>query len=247
MICEKYDQLTLISYYTGDISGVQRAEIDGHLPGCSVCRNVLDTLKHEQEKFLNEMPAWTRTDMTVAPKAAVRPFRHMVYAIAASLVMMVGVAIFMTDSVPYTSRIKGAEALHLYRAGVAAETIERDAAVLYTGERIQFTYSCARKRYFILAGIDGTGEVSVYFPAAGSDSMMLEPGSDMPLPNSIELDEFIGRELFVGIFSDRQLAVEGVSLILKKAFHDAGELSSIHIAVRNADCYTIAINKQRRP
>jgi hypothetical protein len=131
--------------------------------------------------------------------------------------------------------------------GIDGTIEERASHRYYPGEHIQFIYSCSKRNRFMLFSLDEQGAFSTYLPAAGDSAITLPRGADLPLPNSILLDEYIGRELFIAVFSERPLAVPTVKSIILKQYAKAGSLDAVNPAsMKEFNAHTFLITKAER-
>lgn len=100
--------------------------------------------------------------------------------------------------------------LHVWRvAGPAREPV-LPGAELTEGDRLEFAYDAIGWSYVYVASIDAQGTVSAYYPADGARSLAIAPGIGLPLPGAVELDDFVGAEMLVAIFSAQAVTEETV-------------------------------------
>jgi len=246
MKCEAIDRLTLLSYATGGLSTNRQQSVEEHLQNCAVCSWQLKTIHEEQAAFLREMPHRLSVCQP-RPLLKVPYIFKRITALAASLLIVVGLSAVLRDTHLQGTRIKGGGQIRLYLAGDHGEVIHRESAVFFPGERIQFTYSCAKRSWIVLAGVEESGEVTIYFPAADSLSMMVEPGSNVPLPNSIELDTYTGVEQYVAVFTLQPIEVANVVAAIKKSPPESGVLRSVCRAYPKAVVSSLTIQKKAHP
>jgi hypothetical protein len=227
----------LLSYFTGDLREEKRRAIEAHVASCASCRRFLVNLESEKSAFLADHPF----DATVTlPKRQephrMLPFlRHQYYALAASLVLFVAAGYLYLASRPGTeNRIKGDVGLKAFVQNSTGNIEKRRDRIYHTGEKIQFLYSCAVENRFVLLGIDTTGAITTYYPTAGDSSCTLERGADIPLPNSIVLDEYTGREAFLAVFSKKPLFVPEVKERLAALFARTRSIDSIDVKGNDA-------------
>jgi hypothetical protein len=194
-------------------------------------------LEREQQEFLEKHPV--KGVMNLQPKQVkiVRfPALARYYAIAASFILCIGAGyVYMTSLGNPGYRIKGKTELSAYVKTDDNRIEQRTNDTFFTGERIQFRYSSGSKNRFILMSIDTTGSMVTYYPGRGDSAIALEPGQGIPLPNSIVLDEYAGKELFVGVFAEKPVAVSLVKQRVRDAFSAKGKLDSFSLAIPNAE------------
>ena len=238
------DKLELASYLSGDCSTEQTTLIEKHISGCVSCRRYLQELKEERREFLAAHPF---ESLNLPGQHNVRRFPvPRIPALAASLVLLtIGGYVLHSLQPRQSHRIKGDTALSLYVRTAAGSVESRKNHAYHPGERIQITYSCGEFNRLILLSIDQEGRISTYYPVDADTSLVVEKGRDIPLPNSIELDSYLGKELYMAVFSKSALSLPDVVERTKEAYDRADSLSDIEmslggdIAVR-----TLMITKQ---
>jgi len=72
-------------------------------------------------------------------------------------------------------------------------------------DTVRFTYSNPEAMYLTIVSVDGAGVVSTYFPAEDVP-YRAQPGRDVPLPLSTELDGTLGEEQIWAIFCESAAA-----------------------------------------
>jgi hypothetical protein len=216
-----------------------------HLGACDECRNRIGAVNAEQKNFLDAHP-FSEQKMPLRTPSNIRVFQmRKVYAIAATLLVFLGTGVFYSTSRNVSDmRIKGDTKISIFTLDSLNNPVSGSDMIFQPGSRIQFTYSCGADNNFLLFSIDQTGKISRYFPDTGSVSITLTPGRDMPLPNSILLDNYIGNEAFVAIFSKTPVEVTPVLEHVRLSFEKKPDLSQIETGLP-ADCIvrTIIIRK----
>lgn len=244
MTCKEYESLTLLSYLSGDLPTDRGAAVEEHLKRCAACSGYIAAMERERDGFLEAYP-----DAPSVKNVRRRMYRFQRYtpllSAAAVLIIVLGAGALLTRRLPETTwRTKGNVALTLYVSDSSGQASVREGMVFYPGERIQFTYSCGKERYFILASLDEAGKLSVFYPTTGDSSLLLEPGSDLPLPHSIRLDDYIGRERYFAVFSEEPLSVETVTAEIQKEIRSAGNLENRQVSLPGATVRSVVINKK---
>jgi hypothetical protein len=245
----EFDKIELLSYFTGDGSTAVRSAMERHIASCEQCRVYLASLESEKAAFLHAHPFEETAARLNAPPPMGRRlfFRHrQAYALAASLVLFLGAGyLYLTGRTEPGYRIKGETNLKIFVKNHEGDIEKRGRQEYFTGEKIQFLYSCGAKNNFALISMDTTGAITTYFPQAQDSSLALERGQDIPLPNSIALDEYTGRELFMGIFSEKRFFVPHLVERLKASFERSHSIDSIGIAEKDFITVTISLTVQQ--
>jgi hypothetical protein len=247
MICEKYDKMTLLSYVTGDLPGGAMAEVESHLHDCSSCAVYVAGAIKERSAFLDAYPSISGVTIPVRSRIVRFPALRTALALAAGLILAIGTGTILVNHQSDEYRTKGGVALKLFVQNSAGVPAENTAPVCAPGERIQFTYSCGSERYFMLMSVDTTRSVSVFYPDGAGSSMLLEPGNDLPLPNSILLDDYLGKEWYVAVFSARPLQVAAVMEKVRSAIgHNVGGSLTLP-DIDHATVRSILLTKRAQP
>jgi hypothetical protein len=186
-------------------------------------------LKNEKTAFLQTLPY---DGIALSPKDAqnTRLVFHKtqkLYSLAASFLVFIAAGYFFLQHNQTGSRIKGEANLKLFVKSQNGAIEKRGEQRYLPGEKIQFLYSCGGQNKFILLSIDTSGTISQYYPAQGDSSIALEPGQDAPLPHSILLDRYIGKELFIGVFSEKPQNCQVIKNIVKASFDRSRSLDAI--------------------
>jgi hypothetical protein len=243
-----FGTLELIAYRSGDLPAEKQAQIAAHLEQCAQCRDRLNDLAREQQGFLQKLPF--ESIKTAAPAARVLTFRRFsrpVYALAATLVLCLTAAFYYSSRVP-SYRLKGDVSITLHVRGANDQIEVRPDQNYFPGEQIQLTYSCGDLVNFVLLSMDSSGAITTYYPFDRDSSIALPPGADLPLPNSIVLDDYLGRELYLAVFSRTALKVENIKARLEQAFAKEHALKPFELDLgRDAVCRSVIITKKRRP
>ena len=124
----------------------------------------------------------------------------------------------------------------------------RENGVYYPGDRIQLTYSSADTAHLVVLGIESSGGVQVYFPSNGSSSVPVEPGTDIPLPNSIVLDDYVGNELYVALFSENSIVTGRMVEKVQETYERNRTFQAVTEALRHYGVVeSVRIQKQESP
>jgi hypothetical protein len=119
-------------------------------------------------------------------------------------------------------RLKGSTSLLVARRrGNTAEPLS-DGARLAPRDRIRFICT-TRRAYAMIVNVEARGAVQSFYPYPAGSSVALGPARPdgtrhEVLGGSIELDESLGTERFVGVFSDAPLSFAQVAAAIERAY-----------------------------
>ncbi|MBL8910641.1 MAG: hypothetical protein JNM17_08070 [Archangium sp.] len=99
--------------------------------------------------------------------------------------------------------------------GAGAAFAVKDDTVLHPSDRIRFVVSPAGAKYLMVASTDGAGVFSVYHPFGAAQSHPVEGKAKVELPGAVELDDTLGAEKIVAVFSDAPITAAQVEAALK--------------------------------
>jgi anti-sigma factor RsiW len=243
--CNRFD---IVAYALDDLSGRQRAQVHAHIQSCAQCSAYCAQVQRERAEFAHALPYGERG--REQGKSVRFPLRK-AYALAATLVLFIaaGMAWRMYGASRSGAgvRIKGNTALSIYVQTQKGAAEKRDGDVYYPGERIQFVYSAGAQAYFALASIDEMGRLSVYYPRERDSAITLEAGRNMPLPSSIVLDDYLGKELYAAFFSSMPFSIDAVRATMRDAYTKEGALGAMRdMKARNMEIHTTLITKKSR-
>jgi hypothetical protein len=245
------DKIDLLNYVTGGVSEEKAALIRSHLNACASCREYCEALEREKQGFLAANPIDQVMDRPARLRNVIRfPALGRYYALAASLVICIGAGyVYLNHTQTTDFRIKGETALRVFVLADDGTVEQRVNNTFTTGERIQFQYSCGLKNRFIMMSLDSAGSLTTFYPGTGDSAIVLESGQDIPLPNSIMLDEYTGPELFIGVFSEKPLLVPMVKGIIGKTFSPNTPLFSLKFSIPDAEVivFRCIIRKRSAP
>jgi hypothetical protein len=243
--CTAVDTLTLMSYFAGDLDEITTLQVKKHVDQCPECKSALAKLNQEQTQFLERYPIPPIANETL-PKKRITIFNSRpLMALAATLVLVVTAGyITMNRTGKDEFRIKGDTNIDMYVQSSNGSPENRKTGLFCPGEKIQFTYSCGAYNNFVLLSSDTSGNISVYFPSSGITSIPLEPGQKLPLPNSIILDNYIGKEVYIALFSKSSINVSSITAKVKESITNGAGFDNLKISFANTIIQTVYITKR---
>lgn len=227
----------LTSFVTNDLSEEKKREIKKHIETCVECRKKIDNLVQQKTEFLNKFPNPPQTkikkeNIIHTPKS----YWQKSFAIAALFL------ISLTTTIIYYNQNSGSSG-HLGQLaygikGDMAATIvvqnndntieERANHIYHPQEKIQIKYSSAAYLNLISLSIDSAGNIYQYCPDNSDSSFIIEKGANIPLPNSITLDDYLGTELFIIVFSKHRTSVEQIKSAIKEEFNKTNNIENLN-------------------
>lgn len=100
----------------------------------------------------------------------------------------------------------------------------KDGSILVPGDELRFAVVPQGATYVLVASIDGSGAVTMYYPYNAERSAEVDPGRRTELPGSIVLDAAPGPERLVAAFS--RTPIRAVDLAAELRRHGAGRGSA---------------------
>jgi hypothetical protein len=175
----------------------------------------------ERDAFLASVAGMrlrSRLDLSVARRRRQR--RLTALGALAAGIAAVGMGIFFAlprddDGAPI--RLKGSDTLLVYckRGNEVIQVL--DGAILHPGDKIRFVHRSSRP-YLMVVNAEERGEVQPFYPFPAGDSVRIPTGVRAELPGSIELDESVGTERVVAVFSERPLSFAEVRAAVEHAY-----------------------------
>jgi hypothetical protein len=220
--------LLLMSALTGD----RQTEAKAHLDGCPLCQKRWSELNEDKARF--EQFVFPRTvgkleSRLGAPSLADRlrtGWKMLVPAAGAVLAASLATVVWLggrersrTDDDLYIG-VKGGPSLEV--VALRPETGQfpvKASTVLHPRDKIRFVVNTAGARYLLIASRDGAGAFTVYHPFGAEQSGEVLPGR-IELPRSVELDETVGNERLVAVFSDTPISAAQVKAALEATPND---------------------------
>lgn len=214
-----------------DEQGVAR-----HVEACPRCERKVEQLTAQYQQFLRRLPSPEALEAAVGQRpAAASPGRWpwqrlaLVGALSAATAAMVALLPLELDRAPgqpggaprSQDRIKGQSILQLsVRRGAASFPFK--AQPLQAGDRLGLRYTSAR-RYLLLLSLEqsGKGTALVQDPQR-QQSLAITPGKQLRLDQGVLLDDYLGQERLVALFSDTPLRVPRVLRLVSRRFKALG-------------------------
>lgn len=256
-ITNHIDKLQLEQYISNSLSDTDYQSLHEHIHQCSHCKEHIEQLKMEQQLFLQEFPFDTieekisvSTNNDMKKENNTIPFPAKRYSAIAALFICAFVSIFIiqfeqtNENLQPDFRTKGTYSFDLLVKGEHGEIQQRTNHIYLPGEQIQPIYTNVKKRYFGLYSMDSSGTVFSY-SLSKKTLDKIKIGPNIPYDNSITLDDYIGDELFIAVFSDQPKEHSEIISLIKSKYKNSQNLAEIIFDSQNNDIfYTILIRKR---
>jgi len=85
------------------------------------------------------------------------------------------------------------------------------------GDVIRLLYDASDYDYVCVLSVDGTGNMEAWYPDGNGTSVPIVRGRNIPLPGAVALDDYVGPERLIAVFSTSPLDVARVREEVTKA------------------------------
>lgn len=213
-------QLELETHALRALPAEAASRADAHLASCERCAAALSTLQATHRRFESDVLPRTlprlRERLEPQPRRRWRLFLAPVALAATSIATVILVRPSGPASDPLYG-VKGGAVLRVHARHGGSVFQAKDGERLSAGDALRFTVVPAGLPYLLVVSVDGSGAVSVYHPASGTQSAALPEAGQAPveLPGSIVLDAAPGPERIWALFSREPLRREDVEPALR--------------------------------
>lgn len=243
----------LTSFVLNDLSKDKKERVEKHIFTCTECSSRIETIKMEQSSFLKKFP---NPPQIKEDKSNIINVSHLYWKklipLAAILIFTVTLTFLYYQSSSnnlkqLTHGIKGNMGVTLFVQKSDNSIEQREKHIYYPQEKIQIKYSSSDYQYLISLSMDSSGNIYTYCPQDSDSSFKIEKGADIPLPNSITLDDYIGKELFITVFSKEKVSVPKIKSVIKREFNMKKDLKQLNFNFRDdIQSFQILITKNHR-
>jgi hypothetical protein len=231
---EHPSEWTLRRLHAGELPSAEETRLRTHAAGCERCGTVLREAEEAQRRFEAEhsfdrfaegveRAAKRAGSQGKASSGAARRWVGPVVAIAATVLVVVGLPSMRAEDPTQGVRTKGGATAELRVGGGDSQRVARTdlPELLAPGERVRLGYTPDTRGYVLALSVDVAGEVTPLYPESGQ-SLPVEAGSGMRwLPDSVEFTG-TGAERVVLVLTDTPVTVEDASAAARKAFEAGG-------------------------
>ena len=229
---------TLQRHAVDELIGDEREVVAIHVARCERCRQELATFDGEREAFVEKHP-FAAAEAEIAERALFLPddpeitvrrplwtkARVAVAALAAGAAAVVLASVFVpieTGGPLPQDRVKGVTDLRAALLRDGSMSSVEPGMVARPGDEIQFRVDTGDYGHVVVVGVDGTGEVSVYQPQGGGDSVVVEPGAGRTLDPAFRLDDAPGPEVYIAFFTVEPIASHDAAATVRSWVAEGG-------------------------
>lgn len=211
------------------LDATRTTEAKAHLDGCAACKGRFDELAKDAQHF--EQFVFARSLPKVEERAQKKPlfafggFKWLVPALGASMAVALIAGVIVrseggteTEDEVYIGMKGQAPELAVYALRANSQRFEvHKGTAMKPGDRMRFVVNPGKDRYVMIASRDGAGVFNVYYPFNGKTSASLEgpPVGRLELPGAVELDDTLGEERLVAVFSETPVNAADVDAALR--------------------------------
>jgi hypothetical protein len=91
----------------------------------------------------------------------------------------------------------------------------REYASLHENDILRFYYDSVEADYLYLFSVDDNGTITSYYPEGQGTSIPIARGRNVPLPDGVQLDSYVGAERFFALFTSLPLHSGEVELAVR--------------------------------
>lgn len=210
-------------------------EILAEIESCKATLPPLDlsALRARAALLPREIPAHS------APANNFSRFRSLMplLAIAAALLMALLVVVQPDDAPDIRPKGSG---LKVYQLGPQGGEPYSPGAAVGENDMLGFSVAASGHRGVVLLSVDGSGAVSVFYPASGDAPEPLQGEGLVKLPGSVILDDAPGPEIFLAVFD---ADVSEAKSRVQRAFQSGGHEGLMDLA-EEADIDAVAVTRR---
>lgn len=193
--------LTFDTLLASDASVDEETAARGHMAACERCRERWAGLEDARRLFLASHGAFRSKTPAARPsrKWAVRAGQG-IALLSAAACLLLWFRRPKSEDPAATGRLKGGSTFGFFVKHDENVVRGADDQLVRPGDQLRFVVHSPR-RHIAIVSVDGARSVSVYFPGEPRTELV-DAASELALPQSIRLDDVLGRETFYGIFCD---------------------------------------------
>jgi hypothetical protein len=232
-----------LSLVEGELAQEDRAGIQAHAASCGRCRGRLAELEREREMLYAQKPT-LELDAHVTARPGRLVWWPALAGAVAVLLLLFGLWLSPGGDTPNGVQFKG-------EAPSLALRVEHEGRVfhgsshmhLQPGDRIRFAYSVDADAFLYIFNVDKHGRITDYYPARDGESLAIRAGTEIFLPGSIRLDDYLGTERIFALFTRVPVRRESIAAAVRQAMERMERIEDIQALPIKGVQETILIEK----
>lgn len=226
--------VTLRRLHFQELAGPEAEALLAEVAACPHCAARLGSLRGEAQAFLQSAHVGHESAAILARLDAPAPARRRwwarpwVPALAAAVALLAVLTALPTAPTVSTTRVKGGgPGLVMFVKDAQGVRRGEDGVHLSPGDQVQFRYEAGGHRHLFLVSIDAAGAVSPLYPETATESIPVEPEGTHVLEGSVILDDAVGPERFVAVFSARPIPFAELAGAAARGLADGGGVTAL--------------------
>jgi hypothetical protein len=221
----------LALYTAGDLPADESAALKSHLGSCRKCSASLDDLHKnvsEYERKASEHLVALKARLSEDSGSKERKTGRLWFAgigLAAAITILILIAVVRPGEKPDDIAFKGAFSFRVVAQKRNEQIIVKEGEKLTKGDAIRFVVTTDSSGFVSVFSVDSRGRIFPFYPDSNpstvSEPMRLDRPGKHELPGSVFLDEWIGTEYLVVVFSqemfDRKRVLETARDTIQKS------------------------------
>lgn len=210
------------------LDAAKAGDAQKHLDGCSSCQGRFGELEKDAQHF--EQFVFARSLPKVEAKLSkpalfsfagarwLLPALGLASAAALVMVFSVNGGGTETEDEVYIGRKGNPVELAVFAQRAGTQLQVKKGTTMKPGDKLRFVVNPGKDQYVMIASRDGAGAFNVYYPFNGQTSAAvsgLPGGNRVELPGAVELDDTLGEERLVAVFSEKPVQASDVDAALR--------------------------------
>lgn len=219
----------LVKYVAGELSPDECGVLESHLGECNLCRDALDEIQNHVSEYdaVADVQLARLVEKISAKPASGRRRRWLQgigLALAVATVMLL--VLVWTGGRSGDIAYKGAFSLKIVAQKTDGQIFVRAGERLTRGDALRFVIASDSAGFVSVFSVDAKGRLNPFYPesdpATYPDPIKIDREGDHELPGSVILDDWVGEEYLVVVFSRKSFDRRQVDLAIKRAILEGG-------------------------
>jgi hypothetical protein len=219
----------LVRYLAGELAPDECGVLEGHLEGCPACRDALAEIRghaNDYDAIADEQLSKLMARIASEPGARSRQRWLQGVGLAVVAVGVMLLILFWPGGKQRDVEYKGAFAFKVVAQKTGEQVIVGEGERLRRGDALRFVIATDEDGFLSVFSVDGAGDLSPFYPesdpASQPDPMRIDRAGEHELPESVILDNWVGREYLVVVFSPESFDRRRVHQTAKRLIQEGG-------------------------